>query len=588
MMKKILLLSISLTSLLNYAQKLKSENLEFKKKNIPTLVANEIPVDLVLIRTTSSDFLNQNDITNTYVHTPDFLSNNTSNPKYIAIVDYLYTTPISRNEKMGSALTHLAIESKTKAILYIIERGKGVFSSQSVELLNSNGDNLKSVNLVNTIFEIKSANAEAVKFLDGNSIKKSLYVDVEKKQIERLTQKAYDMLKTGMTSFEYNNRFEFNYLKSDDSFDFSNFDKAYQSLKLAISPINSEQILNSIAEWRTEEEKYASNTDKNIKKYRIGILENILSSYVIINNFDKGDDIVSKLEQLDPKNRTASWYIKQKNQNASSDFSSSKSLVYTELPQSVIIPQNSQALFSSNGVSSVPELKINKVRTVDSYNYHSILNLSTIQYALNAFKSENLLLKYQNDLMNEIVFFILDFDHNIKGLNGASKKEIPSLTAFAKKINKEFIDNKVFKFNDSKSVKLANAREYISKNYKLEDFYPFIPEIDRAKQALLQSKKEGRTDALIACTDLNSILKMRNLIANDNWMEEKRKEKESIVNKYLEDTSKLSINKEEVYHEFKNTINVLENIKNKRRLSDEEIDNYHHLMNRMMNKLNQQ
>ena len=65
----------------SYAQKIKTENLEFVKTIQPKLLKTESPIDITLVRTTSSEELKNNNLFNSYVSTPNYINNNTSTPK---------------------------------------------------------------------------------------------------------------------------------------------------------------------------------------------------------------------------------------------------------------------------------------------------------------------------------------------------------------------------------------------------------------------------------------------------------------------------------------------------------------------------
>ena len=133
MKRKFLVSIFALTLVYTNAQKIKSENLELNKTVQPKLLKTENPIDITLVRTTSSEQLKNNDLFNTYVHVPNYITNNTSTPKYIAVLDYSYKPATNKIGKLGTSLNELFFKSNTNAILYLIERDKGVFYKENID-----------------------------------------------------------------------------------------------------------------------------------------------------------------------------------------------------------------------------------------------------------------------------------------------------------------------------------------------------------------------------------------------------------------------------------------------------------------------
>ena len=83
---------------------------------------------------------------------------------------------------------------------------------------------------------------------------------------------------------------------------------------------------------------------------------------------------------------------------------------------------------------------------------------------------------------------------------------------------------------------------------------------------------------------MNSIVQMRDLLADDQFMESERKSFEDKLDNALEEQVKSYLSKNDTYYEFKKSIKVFDIIKNKRQLSKEEYEYYETLMNNVIAK----
>ena len=405
MKRKFLVSIFALTLVYTNAQKIKSENLELNKTVQPKLLKTENPIDITLVRTTSSEQLKNNDLFNTYVHVPNYITNNTSTPKYIAVLDYSYKPATNKIGKLGTSLNELFFKSNTNAILYLIERDKGVFYKENIELRDNSQDNWKSDALgISTALKSTVSDAEVEKFLVNGQFKPEIITEIEKKQIERLTILAYQTIRDDMSENNVKNRLNFNFLKSGDDFSSPDFENAYSKLKNNINPINKTEITSAVEIWKNEANKITDVSDKTKKKYKIAILENILSAQYIVDDYNS-DAVENELKKLDERSDILNFYARQKkifldNNQQIKDFN------YTSLPNEISIPEANKGLFTMNNSGSNNENypKINKLNSYLNWDYNPILNLNNLKYQISILKDEDkLFLKYQNFLMDEIL-----------------------------------------------------------------------------------------------------------------------------------------------------------------------------------------
>lgn len=568
MKRKFLVSIFALTLVYTNAQKIKSENLELNKTVQPKLLKTENPIDITLVRTTSSEQLKNNDLFNTYVHVPNYITNNTSTPKYIAVLDYSYKPATNKIGKLGTSLNELFFKSNTNAILYLIERDKGVFYKENIELRDNSQDNWKSDALgISTALKSTVSDAEVEKFLVNGQFKPEIITEIEKKQIERLTILAYQTIRDDMSENNVKNRLNFNFLKSGDDFSSPDFENAYSKLKNNINPINKTEITSAVEIWKNEANKITDVSDKTKKKYKIAILENILSAQYIVDDYNS-DAVENELKKLDERSDILNFYARQKkifldNNQQIKDFN------YTSLPNEISIPEANKGLFTMNNSGSNNENypKINKLNSYLNWDYNPILNLNNLKYQISILKDEDkLFLKYQNFLMDEILWYMMNIKSNSKALPAKAKNQIEPLIAFAEKLNTEYDTKKIFKFGDERNYKLMKAREYFSSNYKLSDLYQFIPNMDSGISSFFENKSPNLTNAFKDVAEINSIIQLRKFVY-DNYYENRRKEKESELDDYVEGKAKMPTYKNEVYYEFKNSIGVLGGIGGKRLLN---------------------
>lgn len=502
-------------------------------------------------------------------------------------MDYIYKPMTNKIGKLGTSLNELYLKSNTTATLYLMTREKGVFYKEVIELKNNSQDNWKSDILgVSTVLKSTFSDTDAGNFIVNGQFRPEIIVALEKKQIERLTILAYQTIRDDMAENEVKNRLAFNFLKSGEEFSSSDFDNAYSKLKNNINPINKSEINNAVELWKNKANKITDVSDNTKKKYKIAILENILSAQYIVDDYNS-DTIENELKKLDEKNDILYFYAQQK-KNFQNNNQQIKDFTYTSLPSEILIPEANKGLFTTNNSGSSGEsyAKINKLNPYLNWDYNPILNLNNLKYQVSILKDEDkLFLKYQNFLMDEILWYMVNIKNNAKALPAKTKSQIESFIAFSEKLNNEYESKKIFRFGDDRNYKLMKAREYFSANYKLSDLFQYIPNMDSGINTFFENKNSNLTNAFKDVAEINSIVQLRKFVY-DNYFENRRKEKESELDNYIEGKAKMPTYKDEVYYEFKNSIGVLGGIDGKRLLSNEEYQNYQLLMNHLLYKLN--
>lgn len=460
MKKKLTLSALVVLSFinLNNAQKVKTETLELTKTVQPILFRAENPIDITLVRTTSSGELASNNLYNADDNIPRYITNNTSTPKYIAVLDYVYKPATSKIEKLGTQTNDLFYKSNIVATLYLLSREKGVFYEENISLQDNTQNNWKDNALfgsLTTVLKVSVNNVEVGNYLTYNSFSPSLVNNIEKTQIERLTIKAYKTIREGMMENESKNRLTFNYLKNDDEFKSPEFDKAYAILKGNINPINKTEILNSIQVWKNEADKLTNLSDKSSKKFKIALFENILNAHYIIDNYET-DDIENQLKSLDEKNDVLYFYQGQKNKYSSNKNLEIKEFKYSPLPSNITIPESSKNLFTTNNSSSTntATAKINSYNYIPNYDYAPILELDNLKYQLLAIKEEkNLSSTNQNTLWDEVVWYTIMSKHKLKELPSKAKSKLDNFKIFTEKLSTEFEAKNFMHLETKKTLK---------------------------------------------------------------------------------------------------------------------------------------
>lgn len=580
----IALLSISSAS----AQNIKSEKLEYSKTILPLLIDIEKPIDLNIIRTTESDVINKLDVLNYPFRNSNYTNNNTSNPKYTVVIDYIYQQPKTLYEK-SKTMNNFLIKSNIEAKLYFIEIGKGVFDFEHIILTNKKNQNTFKKNyneISSTIHENIADSLTASYFQNGifpNPVKVN---EVELDQIYRLNFIALTRIENKLTSYEEADKIVFKYLKKDKNFDDAEFNSIYELTKQNVNPVNKEQLIIARSRYKDELDKYAGNTAKKTIEYKEALLENILTISYLIDDFEQIETYQSLMQFINEKNYEIQWFERAKNKfdkrNEANKLGAP--LAYVEIPEYLLTNSQTKGLLNQSG--NIEDYKIEKrLISVRAQYMTATINLNNLLYQLRAIQKRGLLPQYENDIFNKIIWTLLRFDYSFNTISKSEKTILKDLNTFSDQLAKEVKDKKIYDARDGQSTKLMKLREYVSQNYKIEDFTKYIPSIEQAISARIEKKNNIATQAYRLAIDMNSIVQMRDLLADDLFMESERKSYEDQLMTLYDDQCKAKLSKNETYYDFKKSIITLENIKNKRSLSEEEYKNYQDLINSVIEQI---
>lgn len=573
-MKSLFYILIYTSSITLFGQKIKNEDLSYSKVYLPTILNLDQPIDINIQFISSTDYI-KNIIKSANIYsTTDFSNNNSSNPKYIAVVDYIYKEPYSFHEK--KSLNTIVIKSKIDAILYLIEAGKGVF----------NTDTIKSNERPFIIDKLVSDAEVSAYFLNGIFPNPEKITQVDRGQVINISDLAKDKIREKLTTTKENKKIELNNLKSDKEFNSNNFSKAFEIITKNLEPLNNDKLTEAINLFQIELDHYKDNSEKKINKYKIAILENILRLSFLTDSYQNIDNYKSSMNSLDSKNFVLKWYLSKyesyKKRNESSQLN--QSLTYTDIPEKLFNTSNNKTALTQ--AENVNDERINKLDVTSYYEYiDPVFSLNNILFYLKALKNERLLDKYQNDIFNEIIWYMFQHEYKIKKLRNSETKLMQDFITFSKEFNKITKEKNVYKMEDEKSVKLMKLREYVSLNYTIQDFTKFIPAIENTIKAATSNTRKELVEGYLAATNLSSIMQTRNLIAKDDYMESERKSYEKILDDMLEANVKNPIFKNKSYYEFKKSIDLIKNMEFKRSFTEEELENYKILMINIVSKL---
>lgn len=583
-MKKLFLALSCISTLFSLAQSVKSENLEYTKTVLPTILNLEKPLDLNVLRISNSDFINKSGLLNLNFNKTRFINYNTSNPKYIAVLEYIYADPYLNYQK--KSLNEIVIKSNIEAKLYLIEAGKGIFDTEIIKLTNPQNQNTFGrgfYEVSSTISKSMISDAEVAPFLkDGKFPNPAKIMEVETEQMLRLSAIADRRINEKITSFEEDAKIEFNYLKEDKNFNSSDFNLVYNTVKQSLKPVNISQLKAAVKGFKAEFDRYQTSDEKKISKYKEALLENIITLCYLTDDYDNAEIYEKLMNEINPKNRQMSWFIdaKKKYENRNSTSKLGQSLTYSPIPENLLsTSSNNKTLTQSTEEQDYTIDKMN--RNTNAHYIQSTIELSNLSYQLKALQKGGLLPQHENDIFNKIIWTMMTFDNKISTLRSSEKSYIKDLISFCERFNKEIKEKKIFNSDDNKDVRLMKTREYISKNYKIEDFTKYISSIDQAILERTNDKKESTKLAYRSAINMNSIVQMRDLLADDQFMESNRKSFEDQLDQILEESH---LSKNNAYYEFKKSIKVFEAIKNKRQLSKDEYENYETLMNNVIAK----
>ncbi|UIR56209.1 hypothetical protein LZQ00_18345 [Sphingobacterium sp. SRCM116780] len=584
-MKKIILALCCMSASVTFAQNVKSEDLEYSKIVMPTILNLEKPVDLNILRVSNSDFINKSGLLNLNFGKTNFISYNTSNPKYIAVLEYTYIDPYLYHQK--KTLNEIIIKSNIEAKLHLIEAGKGIFDTEIIKLQNQQNENTIGrgyYEVSSTINKSLISDAEAAPFLkDGKFPNPEKVMEVETEQMLRISEIANRKIKEKITSSEEDAKIEFNYLKEDKNFNSSDFDAIYNTVKQSLKPINASQLRSAVKGLKTEFDNYQTSTDKKIIKYKEALLEDIITLSYLTDDYGDATTYEELMNGVNPKNRQMSWFMRTKKKYENSNNRLGQPLAYSPIPDHLLSTSSTTKVLTQS--TDEQDYKIEKLNKNEFSNYiQSTIQLNNLSYQLKAIQKGGLLPQHENDIFNKIIWTIINYNNNFNTLRGSEKSIIKDFANFSGAFAKEMKEKKIYNFNDSKDVMLMKIRAYVSKNMKIEDFTKYISSIDQAILERTNEKKEYTREAYRSAIHMNSIVQMRDLLADDLFMENERKSFEDNLNKILEEQVNILLGKDASYHEFKKSIRVFESIKNKRQLSKEEYENYEILLNNVIAK----
>lgn len=584
MKKRFVMLSI-LGSAFAFGQNVKSEDLNYLKLIAPSIINLEKPVDMTVQHLTKSTYV-KGLIYDANLQKPYFVSNNSSNPKYVAVVDYIDHPAITSHSKI--AINSILIKSDIEAIVYLIESGKGVFAQDTIKLTNNeNSNNLNNSREFSSAVSKNLSDAEAAPFfLNGKFPNPAKVKEVDVDQIKRLANIAYNRINSNITTTEEEKKIEFNYLKADKDFDATNFNQAYDLVKSNLKPLNANQLKEAAVIFEKELAQYANNSEKKITKYRVAILENLMRISYLTDDYSKAEDYKKAMEQLDDRSRLANWYVRTEKsyKKRMSENQLGKPFAYSAIPANLLETSTDKLVLEQN--NNPDAQKIDDLGMAPNQEYISpVVQLNTVAYQLKALEKPGLLNKYQNDLFNEVLWYMLSYKNRLGNIKGSEKKAMQGFLDFSEAFNRRVAEEKVYLRTDDKAERLAKLREFVSKNYTTQDFTKHASSIFKAVEMASTEKKPIVTTVYQNALKLNGIIQLRDLLADDLYMEDERLKIESALNDAVEEgVTKSFYAKNKTYYEFKKSIEVLKNIKNKRSLSAEEYKNYEALMQNLIAK----
>lgn len=574
-MKKGLMLVAFVTSTIGFGQNLKSENLDYLKLITPSLISVEKPVDMTVQHLSNSTYIKEI-IKESNLQKPYFVNNNTSNPKYIAVVDYIEYPALTSHSK--KSINSILIKSNIEAVVYLIEAGKGVFAQDTIKLANkANNTNLDNYSEFSSTISTNLSDVEAAPFfLNGKFPNPAKVKSVDKDQVERLQNIAYRRINRKITDTEEKNRIKFNYLKLDKNFDSKEFDLAYDIVKANLKPVNAQKLQDAAFIFNTELDKYANNSDKKIEKYRIAILENLMLISYLTDDYSNAEGYKKSITEIDDKNRFVTWYTKTEKdlKKRQKENELGKPLIYSKIPTSIINISTDKLVLEQGG--NLDDLRIEYVGMPLYKEYvNPVVQLNSIAYKLKALDNKKLFIKYQNDIFNDVLWYMLSYKNNIVHISNADKKVMQDFLDFSEEFSKTVADKKIYSRTDSKAEALAKLREFVSKNYTIQDFTRHSPSILAAVESASTQKRVISTTVYQNALKLNAIIQLRELLADDLYMEEERLDIESVLDATIEEgVTKSYYPKNKTYYEFKKSVDILKSIKNRRSLSEDEYKNY--------------
>jgi hypothetical protein len=578
-MKKKLVLVILFTNVLAFGQNVKSERLNYLKIIPPSIINIDKPVDMTIQHISNSNELTDL-IKKSYISLspPNYINNNNSNPKYIGVISYIDNPAITiKTDK------NVIIKSDIEAVIYIIESGKGVFYQDVIKLSNKDnrGNYGNSSEFSSVINKSLTDNEAAELFLNGTFPNPAKVEQVDIDQLKRLSKIAYRRINSKITTTDEEDKISFNYLKKDKEFDSSQFDKAYAILKSNLNPINIDSLEQASIIFESEYNKYSNNDpNKKIRKYKLALLENLISISYCIDDYSQFDKHLNDLKELDDRQLILKWYSREKNiytkrleenqlGNIISYYSIPKDIIDNSTNKVILLQKNNPV---DQRIENI-DFQLNRIYI------EPIISLNTFAHKLKTLETKNLFIAYQNNLFSDIIEYMLSYKENLTDIGNSQKKKMQGFIDFCESFNKELIDKKIYKNSDKIDYRTAKIREYISLNYSIEDFTKYTPQIFDAIELATTTKNEVSTKVYQNALKINGIVQLRKILIDDLYMEDERVKAENILNNSIEeDILKSKYAKNRAYFEFKKSIQIFEHIKGKRTLAEEEYINYEILL----------
>ncbi|WP_313383449.1 hypothetical protein [Chishuiella sp.] len=588
-MKNNLYLLFMLITTLSFGQNIKRSIIPYKKTITPTLINLNQPVDMSIQHVSNSDYINEIINNNSLKYNfPTYMTNNSSNPKYIAIVNYIYNEPYTFYKKDNLGITNtIIIKSNIDAIVYMIEPGKGVFDTDTIHFTNNkNNDILRnSAEISSTISKSIMDKDIAPYFINGVFPHPGKVKEVNTSQILDIADASINRIKNKITTYTEDKRISINTLKEDKNFKSEVFDNAIKIVNNNTNPIDKEKIIEAINLFDSEYEKNKNDNDKKINKYKVAIIGNILTLNYLIDKYDTTEKYKSIINSLQRNNSSINWYLSEEKKYNTRLASSrlNKQLEYTTIPENII----EMSLHKNNLTNTPEDYENTKINTV-SYSsteviyfrnelFRPLFQLNNFIYFLQELDPEIVFASQNLNLTEPIILYINNTHGNLKRLKSSTKDKMQDYITFCTNLNKTYDSKNKSVWGEDRETMINKKRNYISENYKTTDIKKYIPNLQIAVNQIMVKNPE-KQEVYNAILNLNSIIQVRYILSDSNYKEKERKEYENIVDEFLEKQFINRPNKNDIYFEFKKTIDLFEKTKGKKNIEEQDAKNYETLL----------
>ena len=500
----------------SYSQKIKGDFLNVERIIRPKFNIGESNIDMVM-KTTSTDPYFTGNLNHNYDLFSDFyfsnakFSNNFGSPKYIALIDFKYKEPSINLTKKENQKYVVTLNSNIYATLYLIDKAKGVFEVENV--------NLKEVNLNYPVNNFKNE-LNSNKLSDENKIKSTLVFDdlseYEANQMKTTTNSYFKQLNTQQISkipilaaeyiekkfFPYSKNIGvyFSYIKPTDEFKGEVFNKAYDLIQKSLTPVNQENLFQAISILKTEKESVLNTDDKKALKYKIAILENTINCFYAMEKYNDSKVYVDELLLLDSKNDIATSVAK-KIANPSNIISND--FLYNNIPAEFVKTDLRRFLNKKEG-------ELNQLNKIDGLgNVIYMMSLNNFINCSVEFQKGNNFTKKDNDLMDYLAEAIVYSKNSLNDLPKNAREELVNFSNFVDKVNndiKQFDKLKAtFIYLDESNVNYRDeVRKLLFSKYKRADFLKYNDELKSCLNKVFEKTDETRHKATLNIYDLYS------------------------------------------------------------------------------------